>query len=125
MTPLRVLSIDCDHQIGQFLRVILEASHCSVQTKRSVAVLEEPGLAFDILILDLGGPSGNEAGVHELFRHVWPDRPVLCTCGAGIPSCFETYRHQPQAAFLSKPFTQAEVLAKLESLLPRQFWGPA
>jgi DNA-binding NtrC family response regulator len=120
MTPLRVLSIDRDYQIGQFLRAILEARHCSVQTKSSVAILDEPGLEFDILILDLGGPAANEFAVHELFRSVWPERPVLCTCGAGIPTCFEHYRHQPQAAFLAKPFTQAGVLAALECLVHQQ-----
>jgi DNA-binding response OmpR family regulator len=97
----------------------LEARH----GREALATIEEHPGPIHLVLTDIKMPGMNG---RELGRHVeerWPGKPILYMSGFAS----EVFRGgilEPGAPFLSKPFTQDDLAAKVRALLEKEAHGP-
>jgi two-component system, cell cycle sensor histidine kinase and response regulator CckA len=90
----------------------LEASH----GREAIATIEQHAGAIHLILTDIKMPGMNG---RELGRHVeqrWPGKPILYMSGFAS-EVFQGGLLEPNAPFLSKPFTQDDLAHKVRSLL--------
>jgi two-component system, cell cycle sensor histidine kinase and response regulator CckA len=93
----------------------LEARH----GREALATIEEHPGSIHLVLTDIKMPGMNG---RELGRHVeerWPGKPILYMSGFAS----EVFRGgilEPGAPFLSKPFTQDDLAAKVRALLEKE-----
>jgi two-component system, cell cycle sensor histidine kinase and response regulator CckA len=90
----------------------LEASH----GREAIATIEQHAGAIHLILTDIKMPGMNG---RELGRHVeqrWPGKPILYMSGFAS-EVFQGGLLEPNAPFLSKPFTQDDLAHKVKSLL--------
>jgi two-component system cell cycle sensor histidine kinase/response regulator CckA len=90
----------------------LEASH----GREAIATLEQHAGAIHLVLTDIKMPgmSGRELGRQVEQR--WPGKPMLYMSGFAS-EVFQGGLLEPGAPFLSKPFTQEDLAAKVRGLL--------
>jgi two-component system, cell cycle sensor histidine kinase and response regulator CckA len=90
----------------------LEASH----GREAIATIEQHAGAIHLILTDIKMPGMNG---RELGRHVeqrWPGKPILYMSGFAS-EVFQGGLLEPNAPFLSKPFTQDDLAHKVKALL--------
>lgn len=117
----RVLIVEDEAQIRQFLRLALAAEGCAVleagRLDEGLALAGAGGI--DLVLLDLGLPDGDGIDFIRAYRG-WSDGPVL------ILSARTEERHKIDALdaggddYLTKPFGVGELRARVRALLRRR-----
>ncbi|HEU5039598.1 MAG TPA: response regulator [Gemmatimonadales bacterium] len=90
----------------------LEAAH----GREALATIEQHAGPIHLVLTDIKMPGMNG---RELGRHIeqrWPGMPILYMSGFAS-EVFQGGLLEPGAPFLSKPFTQDDLAAKVKSLL--------
>lgn len=90
----------------------LEASH----GREALSTMEQHGDSIDLVLTDIKMPgmTGRELGAQVALR--WPGKPVLYMSGFAS-EVFKGGLLEPGAPFLSKPFTQDDLAAKIRVVL--------
>jgi two-component system cell cycle sensor histidine kinase/response regulator CckA len=111
--PLRVLLVDDEEAVRRMAQRMLERCGCVVQVAeegtRALALVEEAGEPYDLVILDLSMPgmSGEEvlARLHGIHAH----QPVLMCSGHDWqpPAELRANGNGARVGFLQKPYTTA------------------
>ena len=118
---MKILLVEDDRKIGQFVKKGLEEVSCGTAWARSCKEARAAGAddQFDVIILDLGLPDGN--GLQLLTE--WRDQKLA------TPVLILSARHEVDDKiaglnlgaddYLTKPFSFGELLARLRSLVRR------
>ncbi|HKJ25157.1 MAG TPA: ATP-binding protein, partial [Myxococcota bacterium] len=83
----------------------------------ALAQLADGRLGVDLLVTDVTMPRLGGSGLAESLRVRWPDLRVLYISGYSPDDLFARIEADPRADFLAKPFSQAELLDRIEALL--------
>jgi two-component system cell cycle sensor histidine kinase/response regulator CckA len=118
-----VLVIDDDTAVRTTLRRMLTHFGFSVleadNGQEGVAVFRNRAAEIVLVVLDMTMPvMGGEAAFREL-RAVRADIPVLLSSGHNEIEATRRVTARGSTAFLQKPFTPSDLVAKLEVILPR------
>jgi DNA-binding response OmpR family regulator len=118
---MKILLVEDDRKIGQFVKKGLEEVSCGTIWARSRAEAREAACEsrFDVVILDIGLPDGNGLELLTEWREKKLATPVLILSArhevddkiAGLNLGADDY--------LAKPFSFGELLARLRSLVRR------
>jgi PAS domain S-box-containing protein len=118
----RVLVVDDEPEVAALLREVLEGAGYEVASAESGAVALEllREARFDAIVSDLRMPDTDGAG---LWRRVRADHPALAqrmlfVTGDTLSPAASEFLRETGCDFLEKPFTPAEVLARVKALLP-------
>lgn len=121
-----VVCIEDEREIRRFLRTALEAAGCSVfeAEKARDGLIEAATRKPDLVLLDLGLPDCDGIQVvHEIRQ--WSNRPILVlTARVGEKDKVEALDAGADD-YLTKPFSIAELLARVRALLRRSAQGSA
>jgi two-component system cell cycle sensor histidine kinase/response regulator CckA len=122
MTPDAVLLVDDEESIRSTVRRVLSRAGYRVivaaDAGAAEAIWEAEAASIAVLLtdLELGGVDG--AALAARFRAARPDLAVIVTSGYGADQVRAAHDLPPEARFLPKPFTTAELLEALRPLLP-------
>jgi PAS domain S-box-containing protein len=122
-TQARVLVVDDEAEIADLLRELLEGAGHEVATAESgsvaLALLAEA--RFDAIVSDLHMPDVDGASLWREVRLRDPAlaRRVLFVTGDTLSPSVRQFLDDSRCASLSKPFTRAELLARVAELLAR------
>jgi PAS domain S-box-containing protein len=115
---LRALLVEDDEAVAAGIVSLLESENIEVRLARSG--LDVPPLleSFEpqIIILDVTLPDMGGREIYEGIVRTRPDIPVIFSTGCGSESEIEPCLKIPNVAFLSKPYTIAELMAAIEKL---------
>lgn len=123
-----ILLVDADRPIRRLLRVVLEPHHYKVyeaengQTGMKEAVTRQP----DVIILDVALPDIDGLAVLKRLRE-WNRAPVLILSAEGGEESKVTALDSGANDYMTKPFSSAELLARLRVLqrsMPSEPDGP-
>jgi len=120
-TKARVLVVDDEPEIAELARAMLEAAGYAVvqadSGRSALARLAEQG--FDAIVSDLRMPDMDGAALWRALRDEHPalSRRVLFVTGDTLSPGAQQFLEQTDCPALDKPFTKAELLAKLAQLL--------
>ncbi len=110
--PLRVLAIDDEPAVLESVSGMLaQLGHVALPAgtaSEAFRLLSSEG-AIDVVILDLIMPEMSGREILERIRDLRPGVPVLLTSGYSEEPANESARVQAQAAFLRKPYRQADL----------------
>lgn len=117
--PLRILLVDDDELIRQSIAPMLE--RCGHRVDCAESGLEaldriKTGLEVDLAILDLNMPGLSGAQTLPRLHALRPGLPVLLSSGHSDSALPQLLQDAPRVAFLRKPFTLAELKAKIEAM---------
>ncbi len=118
---MTALIIDDEIQIRRLLRLALESKGCTVreavdgQTGLQEAVFHKP----DVILLDLGLPDMDGVAVLTRLRE-WSDVPVLILSVRDQESVKLAAFDAGADDYVTKPFSTAELMARLQAILRRQ-----
>lgn len=117
----RILIADDDPDIRDFLRLLLEGQSYEVTQASDgpeaiLKVHQDP--AFDLLILDIMMPSVDGVEACRVIRE-FCNVPILFLTARSQPGTMAAAYRSGGDDFLAKPFSQAELLLKVDSLLRR------
>ena len=120
MAGERVLVVDDERPIRQFLKVALSSQSYSVTEAASgqEALSVVPGLKPDVIILDLGLPDIDGVEVTRLFRG-WTQVPIIILSVRGSEGDKIAALDAGADDYLTKPFGVGELLARLRAALRR------
>jgi CheY-like chemotaxis protein len=113
----RVLVVEDDHAICALITDILEdagfETECVQNDRSAYATIPTlPTVAALVVDINLGaGTTGFD--VARFARQVIPQIPILYVTGEASQDSFQAFG-VPQSAFLQKPFTASDLLAKLQ-----------
>ena len=116
----RILLVDDEELVRTSAARILEHNSYHVQVaaqaEEALAILQKSG-SFDLMITDLAMPglTGHELG--ERVRALYPRLPVLYMSGYFNDAGRSNPGSIPQANFLSKPFSQEQLLRAVQTVL--------
>ena len=123
MSDGRILVVDDEQSLREFLTILLEKEGYSVATAESVetAIASLRDASFDLVICDLKMPG---IGGRDIFDYLAEHRPglaerVIFTTGDTVSSDSWAFLQQTQQPFISKPFKPQTVLAQVGALLSR------
>ncbi len=80
--------------------------------QQALAILSRDGIRVDLVVTDLVMPGMGGRELVEHIRQLTPATKILCTSGYVMPADKQT-----GTAYLQKPFTSAELLAKVKHVL--------
>jgi len=80
--------------------------------QKALAILSRDDLTADLVVTDLVMPGMGGRELVERIRQLAPAMRILCTSGYVMPADKQTGK-----AYLQKPFTSAELLAKVKQVL--------
>jgi DNA-binding response OmpR family regulator len=117
----RILVVDDEKLVALMIRRALEDGHEVVVEHSAAAAraLLATG-RFDAVIADLHLPDGSAASIRDELKRLHPalaSRLLVLTGGATTAKESDFLR-EPGVRWLHKPFRAAELLARLEELLP-------
>jgi CheY-like chemotaxis protein len=116
-----LLIVEDDEDVRTFTAHVLEQLGYRVRVApdgpAALRLLEESG-GVDLLFTDVGLPEGltGRQLAHEVQRR-WPRVRVLYTTGYARNSIVHHGRLDPGVALITKPFTQADLVAKVREVL--------
>lgn len=117
--PKRILVVDDDPDILEFLQIVLEEEGYTVITSQKGEYLEQlhNGGLSDLILVDvlLSGKDGREIVKYLKSQEETQHIPVLMF--SAHPSAEETARQAGAEDFLAKPFNVEMLLAKIAHLL--------
>jgi two-component system, OmpR family, KDP operon response regulator KdpE len=116
----RVLVVDDEAGIRRFLRASLEAHGYSIQEASSgeEALQVVPAFRPDLILLDLGLPGMDGKQVTSCLRE-WTQTPILILSVQGDEALKIAALDAGADDYLTKPFGQGELLARLRAALRR------
>lgn len=120
--PMKILVVEDDTAIGSLLLRGLSAEGLAVDWLTSARTARAPLLAgaHDAAILDLGLPDGDGLDLCREVRTAGSEIPILMlTARTGIDDKLDGFRCGADD-YLTKPFSFAELLARLNAMLRRQ-----
>src|SRR4051795_4944163 len=117
----RVLLIEDEPEIRQFIRVSLDASDYLVQeaTTGREGLLQCRSQPPDVVVLDLGLPDISGFEVIQQLR-VWSTVPIIIVSARGQETDKVAALDAGADDYLTKPFGVGELLARLRVMLRRQ-----
>jgi len=122
----RILVVEDEDHIAQGLRYNLEAEGHDVELAsdgRSAATrLEDPGSAFDLVILDLMLPGMTGFEVARRARAAGNLVPILILTAKGATQDLVRGLEEGADDYLTKPFELDELLARIRGLVRRRRW---
>jgi CheY-like chemotaxis protein len=80
--------------------------------QKALEILSRGDIKADVVVTDLVMPGMSGRELVERIRQLAPTMRILCTSGYMMPADKQT-----GAAYLQKPFTSAELLAKVKHVL--------
>ncbi|MDD5138808.1 MAG: ATP-binding protein [Verrucomicrobiales bacterium] len=80
--------------------------------QKALALLSREDTKVDLVVTDMVMPAMSGRELAERIRQLMPEAKILCTSGYVMPS-----DRQAGTAYLQKPFTSRELLAKVKQLL--------
>ena len=114
-----VLVVDDENLLLTMAETILTEYGYKVLTansgQKALAILSRDDLQADLVVTDLVMPGMGGRELIERIRQLAPAMRILCTSGYVMPADKQT-----GAAYLQKPFTSAELLAKVKQVLARK-----
>ena len=119
---MKVLIVEDHPRLGSFLRDCMAENNYTVELTRNCQAARD-ALAednFDVIVLDLGLPDGDGLALLRQWREAGFNEPVLVLTAratvedriAGLDGGADDY--------LAKPFSSAELLARVRALMRRQ-----
>ena len=87
---------------------------CANSGQKALDIISKGEKPIDLVITDLVMPAMSGRELVEHLRKISPDMRVLCTSGY-VPPPAQT----DDSAYLQKPFTSRELLAKVKQVLGR------
>jgi CheY-like chemotaxis protein len=90
----------------------LEASHA----REAIATIEQHAGAIHLVLTDIKMPGMNGRELGRYVEQRWPGKPILYMSGFAS-EVFQGGLLENGAPFLSKPFTQEDLVQKVRSLL--------
>lgn len=118
---MRALVLDSDDRAAHAIGLMLQASQFRVE--RADTVKHAAGLArqhaYDIVILDLIMPDLSGRELIRRMRAMAPLQPLLVLSRVDQPHARTVALEAGANGFLVKPFTRAELLARIRLLLPQ------
>jgi len=117
----RVLVVDDEAELAELMRDMLEGAGYDVATAESGAVALEllDAARFDAIVADLRMPDMDGAGLWREVsrRHPLLARGMLFVTGDTLSPTAREFLRTSQCAALDKPFSKADLLAKVAALL--------
>jgi CheY-like chemotaxis protein len=111
-----VLVVDDENLLLTMAETILTEYGYKVLTansgQKALAILSRDDINADLVVTDLVMPGMGGRELIERIRQLAPTMRILCTSGYVMPADKQT-----GAAYLQKPFTSAELLAKVKHVL--------
>jgi two-component system, cell cycle sensor histidine kinase and response regulator CckA len=80
--------------------------------QKAMAILSREDTKVDLVVTDLVMPGMGGRELVERVRQIMPSAKILCTSGYVMPSDKQT-----GTAYLQKPFTSRELLAKVKQVI--------
>lgn len=117
-----VLVVDADASLGKFLRLELEAAAFGVEVVRDAdAALQVLAgeRRCDLVILDVNLPAGDGMSLIAAVRAQRPRLPMLVLTSRNGVEDKVTALHRGADDFVTKPFSLAELMARVQALLRR------
>lgn len=111
MKPAKVLVVDDDIQVRDFLRDVLEGVLCTVECAGALGegTAKASAMDFDLVFLDVGLPDGSGLEAIETFRKSLGHPEVVIMTGKGDPSGAALALRHGSWNYLSKPFSVDDV----------------
>lgn len=118
---MRILVAEDDQSLAEFLKDRLQQEHFTVEVVSDglEARRRAEEQLFDLLILDLGLPGESGLGVLRHVRERKPDLPVLIVTGDSPVDARVRGLDAGADDYLGKPFSFAELAARVRALLRR------
>jgi two-component system, cell cycle sensor histidine kinase and response regulator CckA len=117
----RVLLVEDDVMVRRLVRETLRSRGYQVvdagSAEDALQFLENEIRPVDLLLTDLVMPGMGGRRLAELLKARWPGLPVLYMSGYSEDMAFRHGRLEPDAAFLPKPFSVEELLAKVRRVI--------
>jgi signal transduction histidine kinase len=114
-----VLVVDDENLLLTMAETILTEYGYKVLTansgQKALAILSRDDINADLVVTDLVMPGMSGRELVERIRQLAPAMRILCTSGYVMPA-----DKQPGTAYLQKPFTSADLLAKVKHVLARK-----
>ena len=116
-----VLLVEDDDAVRMLVRTILERAgfHVLLASQSSEAVDLFGQHHVDMVVTDVIMPGGSGVELYKKLALDRPGLPVLYTSGYTDELIAEQAHLNPEAAFIRKPFTTVELLAKVREVLDR------
>ncbi len=117
----RLLVVDDEVEIADLMRAFLEGAGYEVATAESgevaLALLGEA--RFDAVVSDLRMPDLDGAGLYRRLRADWPQlaRRLMFVTGDTLSPGARSFLEETGCPCLDKPFTKADLLARVQQLL--------
>jgi DNA-binding response OmpR family regulator len=119
---MRILVVEDDQPLAELLKAQLQTDHFAVDVVSDASKAERKSAdeAYDLVLLDLGLPKGEE-GLTALqhIRERNPDVPVLIVAGNGLADSRVRGLDAGADDYLTKPFSFAELSARIRAVLRR------
>lgn len=116
-----VLVVDDEPANREVVRSMLERAGYRVRLAADgdagLATFREDPDAFRLALLDLTMPGKGGDETFRLIRRVRADLPVVVMSGYGPQEAMQRFSEAPGIAFLSKPFSLADLLASVDAVL--------
>lgn len=115
-----VLVVDDEEPVRRLaVRMLTSAGYQALEAghgREALSAMEQHGESINLILTDIKMPgmSGRELGAQVARR--WPDKPILYMSGFAS-EVFQGGLLEQGAPFLAKPFTQADLAAKIRGLL--------
>jgi len=125
--PARILVVEDEEMLRELsLEILTDRGHSVVLAKdgkEAVDLLEEPGAAFDLVVLDLVLPRLSGAEVFRRLRHLHPQLPVILSSGNIDDGMLDQDLRGGVAGVLSKPYRPSELAAAVARVLGKDTGG--
>jgi two-component system KDP operon response regulator KdpE len=121
MNAPQILVVEDERQIRRFVRTALEGEGCRVSEAGTCgqALIDAGNCHPDLVVLDLGLPDGDGSRFIQDFR-VWSTAPVLVLSARSTEHDKVGVLDAGADDYLTKPFSVAELLARVRALLRRR-----
>lgn len=117
--PFRVVVLDDDHDLGEYVRLVLERRlGCDVRVLDSPVGFSDVAREFspDVVVTDIQMPGGSGLDVIAAAREVDPELPVVVMTAHPSVSYAVTALREGAAEFLQKPLDSAALVGAVERL---------
>jgi PAS domain S-box-containing protein len=116
MSPLRILLIDDEVQVGRAVVALLAPEHEVVAVTRARVALERLAIddAFDVILCDVMMPEMNGMELYEHLPAYYRDRLVFVTGGAFTP---QARTFLAGRVYLDKPFSEEQLRSAIDRVV--------